>query len=1193
MNDHLPAFAAIDLKRHGVIEASAGTGKTYTIERLVYRIVTDATIRQSRGAYPTLENILVVTFTEKAAGELKTRIRALIAARLEHLLHDGECSPELLDHLGACLNTFDKAAIFTIHGFCNALLNRYPFETKHAFDTELLDDRILYRRVLKNRLRDTWKRKYRKRLPGIIEMCDRALPGNMLSDDFLPELARTMSPLFGDRIAGSNDLPADEELEDRLESTRSGRDIALEKLGLLAAAITAANSASVPQPRSHEASSKRARDFVTKMQDFVAALATFAASRDTAVLTPFKKMRKSSIDHLIPKRNFTQTSQLRKLVADVNAFLSRYQRFESLLAECERLEALYATAIVRTMVLDLKEAVAVEKKTRGLLAFGDMIEYVYRALAESTPQYKQRLQRQYPFAIIDEFQDTTPAQWSIFKSIFLDDSSSNSLYLVGDPKQAIYAFQGCDVNTYLRAKAEVLEGNGQLITLQNNYRSSPELLDTLNHLFALPQWFTAADTAAIRYVSSRSAAAVPADAVKLNGRPAPAVTLLDVSNEAPLSERRHALNALICDRLGELLRDSCEIWDKDARAHRSLHLCDIAILTQKHAEAQTLIAALNQARIPAMRYKLEGLFQTPAALHLAAVCDAIAHPHDPAVRNKLVLTPFFSITYAEFDAQAAESAAVLAVVEQWAQLVRSDSWPQLIGSLISGTALCANLDTLPDSLDRFEHYQQICEYLLEWHICEGLTVHQSARRLRNFYYQHQSPPNDTNGIRAGEQVNAVKILTIHAAKGLQFPVVFIAGGSGSDAANSPFYDIRQNDGSRDFVVNTRNEAYRRLYQQQRDEELRRLFYVALTRAEYLLFVPRFHNPQARPDPKVIYSNKSASEKFMSWCLQALAAHVRPALITPESSHGPAAAFNKQVPLEPALCLQEHKPAAESIRRRTVLRQTSYSSLAHGHQSPHDPLYGRHDKEDAPQPGPVIDADEPVPPQPLVDLPPGPETGNVLHEILEHLPPALLHHPGSVQDFLDNKDFSLLTDETLDKHQIDRRHKLETTRAIYHALTADYGRAAGYAQFNLMDADAWVPEMEFHFSFDARAVPFAANPAGGYVIGYIDLLFKKAGRYFIVDWKSDSLDEYTKAALHGCMRERGYDIQQILYCSALHRWLKTRLADYDPIRHFGGIFYAFLRGMQCGATSGLVATTPTTQQLETEYPEYVRELLGGF
>jgi exodeoxyribonuclease V beta subunit len=153
-------------------------------------------------------------------------------------------------------------------------------------------------------------------------------------------------------------------------------------------------------------------------------------------------------------------------------------------------------------------------------------------------------------------------------------------------------------------------------------------------------------------------------------------------------------------------------------------------------------------------------------------------------------------------------------------------------------------------------------------------------------------------------------------------------------------------------------------------------------------------------------------------------------------------------------------------------------------------------------------------------------------------------------------------------------------------------AGGDTPIVLATVPCVLPEVEFHFTYAADGALFPDARPDGYVVGYIDLLFRTGGRYYILDWKSDTLPDYSRQSIEACIAERGYDIQRRLYSLALHRWLQKRVPEYDPDRHFGGVIYAFLRGMKAGTAQGVSCTRPTSEDLQGAYPESLRAALAS-
>lgn len=1052
-----PVFETIDLHRHGVIEASAGTGKTYTIENLVLRLLKEQNLK--------IEEILVVTFTEKAAGELKERIRLQLDTAVKNE-NDSARRSSLEDNL----NNFDRAAISTIHGFCNRIINEFPFACGSSFETELADQETVLDRQLKTQMRGPWKQRFGDGLENLIRDCLVKLNLNLVKSDMVLELTRKYSPEFGDRLISGSE------------------------------------------------------------------------AGETA-----------------------------------------------------------AKLFIEQIVKDLHKESRRDMREQGLISYNEMVLRVWESLSNPASDLCGHLRKRYRYGIIDEFQDTNPGQWLIFKEIFLKSriygkAENRFLYLVGDPKQAIYAFQGSDVNTYFSACKAVLAADGKTYSLKDNYRSGRKMVDAFNVLFSGEEWFQTEDISHIDAGFGRSDKQKPewkkTDTPETGKAP---VIIGDFSGIKKVGNKRKAAGRWITDHIKKLIREQpFEIPDGQGK-FRPLNYGDMGILAQKHSESDEVCKTLSAAGIPFARYKQNGLFQTADALEWFYLLDAVSNPDNTAAVGKALLTPFFGFRPDDLSSRA--GTAVRDRILKWNELAIQKRWARLFAVIDDETRVRERLLFLPEPLRRLANLRQLMDYTLKCLEEEGLCFADAVRRLYGLYHKTVTVSDDENHLGTESEKPGVRVMTIYASKGLEFPVVFLMGGGSGTKSSSGYLEIRRKEGGRDFHITTENKEAKEQMNAQKDEELRRLFYVALTRARFKIYIPKFDNVSAPPDSNTKKNVKSASEKFLSWCLNK-AADTSPLF---QYDRGREAGEQKDPADEkekPVHCgaentaeqiltelLKRESPANQTIYQRetnTPVRhpfQTSYSALAHEGGRDSLSIEGRHNRDGAPEQTAV---------KQTFSLPGGTATGNMLHEIMEHI---------SFTDVYRSPDPRQLPDKIMDvirnrmrAYNITEFYLMEVQAILWNTLRAELpGPDDGFCLGEITEHRA---EMEFHFSFNRNGDLFPRGRTEGYIIGYIDLLFRRNERYYLLDWKSDTLPDYSEMAIQKCMQERHYDIQQALYCIAVHRWLGSIIPGYNPEIHFGGTIYAFMRGIRPGTDKGFSVMHPSRQMLENDFPEKIKELIGN-
>ena len=390
---------------------------------------------------------------------------------------------------------------------------------------------------------------------------------------------------------------------------------------------------------------------------------------------------------------------------------------------------------------------------------------------------------------MDEFQDTDPVQWRIFKRLFLDHSagpSENLLILIGDPKQAIYSFRGADVYAYLEARNEMERlsetGDAKLYSLATNWRSKPELVAAFNDLFCRDEWFPPHDQAGsfeIGYQGAGSPDENDLPAVLAADRSQrPVLNVVDLRGSASPKQAKPILARFIAREIRYLVdRGGIEIQAKNGEP-RPLDFGDICILVRGKPDALFLEPELTDLGIPYSFYKKPGLFLSDEALYLSLVCHAVFDPGSIPDVKKALLTPFFA--YEPTDLFAYETLPVSHPLKQllfqWNDLARCRKWGLLFQSLMEDSGLLFRETESRDWDRKYTNYRQIFEHLEAVAYRKNLDFRGLSALLDSYRKQTIGAEDDADIHQIETEAQKVQIMTMHVSKGLQFPVVFIAGG---------------------------------------------------------------------------------------------------------------------------------------------------------------------------------------------------------------------------------------------------------------------------------------------------------------------------------------------------------------------------------------------------------------------------------
>jgi exodeoxyribonuclease V beta subunit len=1153
----------LDLPLDGVrlIEASAGTGKTYTLATLVTRLVVERGLR--------IGQILAVTFTDAATQELRKRIRerlqltlALIdappaddegseATLTRQLLQShrarSEESDDALRHglRQATLDT-DLAAIFTIHGFCARVLREHALESGHAFDApELLaNDRDLRAELAA----DLWR----------IHAQDATIAGDL--GTLWPNheaLAEDLRVLLREPVLLPADVPLPPDPKPALLAAgadladahqRHGEAFFADLLAAVDGKVLNGNSYRTPWINAlwqQLTAWCEAADFTAPLDERIARLTAEALQG---------KANKGK-DALVPASPMS---------AEISAYLHAVQAQAEFVARRR-------IALLHRIRDDARARLAQLKQQRRLQTYDDLIDGVADALdGGKGDALAAQLRSQYRVALVDEFQDTDARQWAIFNRVFGEQSGDPALFLIGDPKQAIYGFRGGDVHTYLDAGTHAIAAP----PLSQNFRSRPAVLQAIAALYAQAGRDAFIDPR-IEFREVEAGGKRTDQDYLRDGTPAPALTvwqapppLDDQGKRKPWragEARTLVTNACVAEIHGVLSKARN---GKAMVAGKPVQPGDIAVLVRSHHEATMVQQALVLAGIPAVAAGKQSLFATAEARELHVLLLALLHAGDDgrlraALSTVLVGVDAAGIDNLETDADAHRDHQQEAM--GWRERLLRGGPLALVGDLCAANA--ERLLGLLDGERRMSNYLQLAELLQEAQANE-LGLHGLVDWLG-----HRIATADANDeaqlLRLESDARRVQIVTLHKSKGLEYPLVFLpfVGIGRQDKAPSRCCVVHDAHDGRRLRWNLHDEADWKdatdAWKQEQRAEDARLLYVGLTRAEHALWI-------ATGD---FFAHDRTPLSKMLGDAEALAA----AGIAFDDSPTPVA-----LPRLPA----EHTkaiPPARSVTRRLSHDWWvySFSQLAKADagidadtaSSATLPASGGNDEPDG--------ADDVVVDTSLDPRFAGNRYGVALHAALEHADFGAWQgwQPGDAAPADESTVIAdALRDEGYGADVLDDGLAL-TTQLVGQTLTVPLPEGVRLCD---VPASERRPEIEFQFSLQpvqvdallrllhAYGVVRERHGFGlrqkleGLMTGLVDLTYRHAGKWYVLDYKSNRLPGYDDAAMAQAMAHSEYDLQALIYTLALHRWLRFRLRDgYDYARDFGGIRYVFCRGLDAG------------------------------
>jgi len=1196
----------IDLTRHALIEASAGTGKTYTIENLVVRL-----LKERHDV--ALENILIVTFTEKATSELKIRIRE----KLEQELSGTSGDSEVLQKIKDTLDSFDAASIYTIHGFCHTILKDFAFENGTLFRNEVIDDKSLFDTLLKEQMRKVWPEIYQEyflemlNISGLSTRKDRLL--SMIAD-----IARRIyRPSAGDEIKPDTEGK-------NIGQIRSEIKTLLMQLKTLIG-IPPVFSEGFGRLNIHAGSKK------SLLEKVVIPLETYLYQIDEnsfnmAHLSDLidqiqqtKSAGRQGIECLIPNKWLKNGANL-EVCPHLEPIV---EKLESLIQAHKRLVHFLAVHAIK----QLQKDAAVIKRRNGWISYDDMLGQVESALyGDNSAALLKKLRGKYLVAFVDEFQDTDPVQWKIFRKIFLGhaaEHSENLLYLIGDPKQAIYSFRGADVYAYLDARNEMqrlsTSGRANLYSLATNWRSRPELVQAFNDLFCRKEWFPPhhqAGTFEIGYQAAGSPdeADLPAVLVADNSHRS-ALNVVDLRGPKSPKAAKPNLARFIAAEIEYLVTGGgIEIQEKNSHS-RSLDFGDICILVRGRPDVSFLESELIDRKIPYTFYKKPGLFLSDEAVYLSLVLHAVFDPGSIPDVKKALLTPFFE--YEPKDLYDYENLPVSHPLKQllfqWNEQARSGKWSLLFQSLMEDSGLLFREAQSHDWDRKYTNYRQIFEHLEIVAYQKKLDFRGLSALLDSYRKQTVGADDDADIHQIETEDHKVQIMTMHVSKGLQFPVVFIAGGLtqpfGDDYHVYHVYDKDNPAAGIRKVIDLSKQSAKEQHDCEKTDEDKRLFYVALSRTQFKLYVPffPFTSRQAWVGPVCRLLSPALSSAFPEDDGNPAVGRLTPdAHIAPgkgDVKTGEQATISENGIDESTRLL----PSVKNYQHRKIMLK-SFSSLHdrifHGlDQLPQDVGFQaaqEKDKEDD-ESFASFDAENIQLIRAADEIPGGTDIGSMFHDIIEHIDfRAVVENPDRLSETPETRDVIV---KYMEIYRIDERWRLQVCQVIADVLTTPVSVAGDELIIGHLRKEDRIHEVEFYYPFSLPVdkelnIPDCEIERGynGFIRGFVDLVFRYKEKFFIADWKSNRIDAgYDLKALENNMNNAGYHLQYKLYSIAMLRWLTQSLGNrFDPDKQFGGIFYFYLRGMGSGNGNGIYYVAPgdvgRLEHLEEEIADQIAGMI---
>ena len=1141
-----------------LLEASAGTGKTFALAHLCLRLITET-------RHP-LERLLVVTYTEASADELRSRIGQRFQAALEGLeALEAESLAPAADPVLACwlegatdttlrrqwisglllaLEQLDRADITTIHGFCRRTLRRMALSSGAAMDPELeTDSTDLLQQVVQDIWRDQLLTLPANQLIGLRQ--------SGLTPEAMTQALRVLDGephpcVHSERDDFDSDAPLAGQLKAWMERCwerflllwqRDGET--LESCFRSSAAQWKAQGCRDTKPYSGRPRTDRC-----------AVLNRWIADQNGVPSMAAIRAQKSLLrDYFHPG---CWCSAARRC-GESDPSLAAAELQQSIAALWDGPSERVWRFVLNRALRELNA----RRTRRGVISFPGLLAALDPG--EEDAPWLEPLRCRYRAVLVDEFQDTDPLQWRLLRRTFAEQKG-HLLLLVGDPKQAIYRFRGGDLATYLQARRQA----DRIDALQENFRTTPSLMHALNDLM---QPGLVRSELPVPAVEPRSSAQAPPHGCPLQ--------LLHWSGETPLTKTALAeeLPLRLADAVLRLLQERDDLTP-----------AQLCLLVSTHRQATDLRRALSSRGLPTRLVSQGDVFETEAAAVLQRLLDALAQPGDERRLRLLACSPLMGWSPEDLGIDSGLDQLALQL-RAWAVQLPTIGLLGCLSDLLDGERMAE----LSDRGRMLGDLQQAARLAQEVMHRQGLDIASAATWLRRERLHPSEPVPEARQPHSDLVDSAIAVVTVHRSKGLEYPVVIcpmlwegprVGGGplwrDGSEGAWRLLLDARW---GRGLDLATQEEAAAMA-------EAERLAYVALTRARSQLVLVWARATRQEGSPLV------------SWLFGADAVGQPIEQLTDERL---SAALAERALAIDRRCLEPPDPAPRrwctpaptdrlslgAVPQR-IDRRWGRSSYSAWTATSEDPARHELGRDADPEGEEILDeADDHWPEDgPLSDFPRGASAGDCLHRILEQvsyqpspqdpeLIEAELRRAGldlgwgpavqqGLQLVVQTPLGGPLGDLSLEQLGPKQRHpELAFDLPVEQVRTAD-----------LVKAFQVQPEARFGEDYLERLAGLSVN-SRGFLTGSIDLVFvDPSERWWVLDWKSNWIGErsgdgsddrcgprhYTQAAMESQMIHHHYPLQAHLYLVALHRHLLWRLPGYRPERHLGGYVYVFLRGM---------------------------------
>jgi exodeoxyribonuclease V beta subunit len=836
--------------------------------------------------------------------------------------------------------------------------------------------------------------------------------------------------------------------------------------------------------------------------------------------------------------------------------------------------------VIPNLLAALKERTQRFKTDNSLISYDDMITRLWQHLqAEKTMPIAeqlltQSLRNKYQMVMVDEFQDTDIRQWEIFEHLFLQSpDAQHKLLVIGDPKQAIYGFRGADLHTYNHAKAKILHSyHGRAYRLDVNYRTNEPLIERFNEFFAAEKggWFDEDDV----IVKSPDPTVIdPINMPKLQNNPheLSAINALVVQ-----SDQADLMKTELAKQMASTIKNQLigQVSFQLKGVERLLNPADVCILVRTHSDAVYLEEALRAVNVPYTFLKKKNLYQSIEAIHFQVLLTALARPHEHKRVNNAMLTLFFNLKPDQLADFATEKLPeVTALWLQVKEAVANQDWIKAFDLLLNDSGAMFRARNNSRRLANLRHLKQL---VLQTALKNNFEAN---ALLKEFVHWRTAKSNDEDLHQKDTEKQAVKIMTMHISKGLEFPVVFLFGGFRYQDKSRfyTYYDEQQQ-----CMVFDLAKHHQQAYLSQQLKEAEQLYYVAMTRAIFMLFLPLVdESEKVLPAPgfylqtvmkrlqtfdtPVVSFSAERNDTNIPQSTEQLATKLQP-LVLPEKLN------TRRRYLHSFSSLSKERLQAKSSDIESDFSQSLASELL----GSDDDLSDRQ--------------------QAKMTIPGGVKTGLVLHGIFENIDFKQIVECDKLVTVYGQDSIMSVVDQQMQQFNMENRELLDEQGQIYSDYRKQLIDWVWHTLRKPLDALQGVCLGDIATSSRCHELSFFWHKEQTHLTGFIDLFFAVNNEanditdYYILDWKSNlSANGYAPEVLaNEVMQKHQYNWQYQLYALAMQRWFDALNLKHARLK---GALYVFSRGMDCheSAQNGVFYDDFTEQQWQLSEIEH--ELLS--